>query len=311
MREAVSAAPTGEQVLGVALWNGATWQLTGSGSPGGAIHFIEPWNGELYVGGGFNWMNGHASFGMARWGRPRQRRRSGRERQADAVVAHGRTGIPPPRRLVSPSRCPRPATCGSRSTIWVAGAWPRCGRSDRRRSPARALEREERSRRGLAIRRLLRATRDRARDENGEAGAEPIDRSEAATALEVMTVGAPLPAPPSAPPSARRRRDRLTGARSHNDLANPDAQANRRGRSRSPPFELSLQSAPRVTSVFHRSLRRLPFPRPTSRKESLMSHPATLASGPRWAALLVLPAGAQTVSPIPSHCGPRRGRSPA
>jgi hypothetical protein len=59
--------PDGEQAHGLAVWNGTRWEMTGSGIEGDRIHFIEPWNGDLYVGGRFAWANGRASFGIARW----------------------------------------------------------------------------------------------------------------------------------------------------------------------------------------------------------------------------------------------------
>ena len=57
----------GDEFHGLAAWDGQSWMPIGSGSEFGGIDFIEPYGGDLYVGGSFGWMNGHASFNIARW----------------------------------------------------------------------------------------------------------------------------------------------------------------------------------------------------------------------------------------------------
>lgn len=51
---------------GVAEWNGASWQLLGSGMNGPVRGLVE-FGGDLYATGDFGWANGKPSFGIARW----------------------------------------------------------------------------------------------------------------------------------------------------------------------------------------------------------------------------------------------------
>lgn len=51
---------------GVAEWDGARWQLLGSGMNGPVTAIVE-YGGDLYAAGSFGWANGKPSFGVARW----------------------------------------------------------------------------------------------------------------------------------------------------------------------------------------------------------------------------------------------------
>ena len=73
----------GSEVYGVAIWNGQDWVLTGSGFGPAYFYFIEPWNGDLYVGGSFGWANGHAAFNIAR------------------LAEYASVGVGPPGRIVA------------------------------------------------------------------------------------------------------------------------------------------------------------------------------------------------------------------
>jgi hypothetical protein len=58
--------PDDTEIDAAAMWNGDSWDVIGTftfSSP----YFIEPFAGDLYLGGGIGSVDGHASFGIARW----------------------------------------------------------------------------------------------------------------------------------------------------------------------------------------------------------------------------------------------------
>jgi trimeric autotransporter adhesin len=58
--------PDDSEIDAVATWNGYSWVVLGSFTYSSPF-FIEPYGGDLYLGGGFGSVDGHASFGIARW----------------------------------------------------------------------------------------------------------------------------------------------------------------------------------------------------------------------------------------------------
>ncbi len=92
---------------GVAEWDGARWNLLGSGM-NGFVRSLAVFDGDLYASGEFGWANGKSSVGIARW------------RGLNTVGAPGASAL---RVSLSPAR-PNPASGAQRFAFTLPAASP-------------------------------------------------------------------------------------------------------------------------------------------------------------------------------------------